>query len=431
MPPALSSDLEKGLEIIEDPNNPTSPETDNCTITSCVQGNQPPRSPGLWVVPRIRKYIGSLRWPRFLSKQNGLQIDGAMGTTAIPKLEDYPKGFPRVSCFLDSDESFMLFRRFGIVFSRLLLNKQDEIRQMEDELQGMDRMDQFLATTKGSGNENYLLSRDEDVNREPSSIPACWSMTRPQLLEKLETKVLEYSELLLKANQLKALDKPASRDYRSVLHYMENDGGQMFENEMSWIYDKEDLVSLRPGREHAWLDGMLERLLKYIFCTPVRLHFPRLLTPPPRPPKKADDVQETNARTENPAIHYYDRRRIAKCVTFLITILILILLMIPIWLLYKSSVNGTIGTTNDTIVMILSFTLIFSAALSVFTKAKRHEIVAASAGGRQSNIFTATTLSEIDVLGRLKQDDERILDWTKLGQGLLQYASARAWQGKI
>ncbi|KAL8646138.1 MAG: hypothetical protein Q9226_006997, partial [Calogaya cf. arnoldii] len=189
-------------------------------------------------------------------------------------------------------------------------------------------------------------------------------------------------DLLLKANQLKALDKPAARDYRSVLHYMENDGGQMFENEMSWIYDKEDLVSLRPGREHAWLDGMLERLLKLcrtssappcVSSSPYPLlvqYHQRILT----------FSKETNARTENPAIHYYDRRRIAKCVTFLITILILVLLMIPIWLLYKSSVNGTIGTTNDTIVMILSFTLIFSAALSAFTKAKRHEIVAASAG---------------------------------------------------
>ena len=80
----------------------------------------------------------------------------------------------------------MLFRRFGIVFSRLLLNKQDEIREMEDELQGMDRMD------KVPGNEVYLLSRDQDVRREPSSIPACWSQTRPQLMEKLETKILEY-----------------------------------------------------------------------------------------------------------------------------------------------------------------------------------------------------------------------------------------------
>lgn len=52
---------------------------------------------------------------------------------------------------------------------------------------------------------------------------------------------------------------------------MENDGGQMFEKDMSWIYDKEDLVSLRPGREHAWLDGMLERLLKVCRCGFVRV----------------------------------------------------------------------------------------------------------------------------------------------------------------
>ncbi|KAL8754705.1 MAG: hypothetical protein Q9199_004153 [Rusavskia elegans] len=181
------------------------------------------------------------------------------------EVEDFSEGFPRLACFLDSDESFMLFRRFGITFSRLLLNKQDEIRQMEHELQGMDLMDEVL------GNKAYLLSRDEDVKRERSSIPACWSQTRPEILEKLEIKILEYSELLLKANQLKALEKPSARDYRSVLHYMENDGGQMYEEEMSWIYDKEDLVSLRPGREHAWLDGMLERLLKVCRCGLVRV----------------------------------------------------------------------------------------------------------------------------------------------------------------
>ena len=80
----------------------------------------------------------------------------------------------------------MLFKRFGIVFARLLLNKQDEIRQMEDELQGMDKMD--LVSDK----KEYLLSRDEDVKREPSTIPGCWSQTRPRLLEKLEKKIMEY-----------------------------------------------------------------------------------------------------------------------------------------------------------------------------------------------------------------------------------------------
>lgn len=47
---------------------------------------------------------------------------------------------------------------------------------------------------------------------------------------------------------------------------MENDGGQLFEEEMGFIYEKEDLVTLRPGREHAWLDGLLERTLKVLRC---------------------------------------------------------------------------------------------------------------------------------------------------------------------
>ncbi|KAL8964666.1 MAG: hypothetical protein Q9197_006851, partial [Variospora fuerteventurae] len=64
----------------------------------------------------------------------------------------------------------------------------------------------------------------------------------------------------------------------------------------------------------------------------------------------------------------------------LITLLILALLMVPIALLYRSAVHGTIARTTDTVVLILAFTLIFSAVLSAFTKAKRHEIVAASAG---------------------------------------------------
>ncbi len=47
---------------------------------------------------------------------------------------------------------------------------------------------------------------------------------------------------------------------------MENDGGQLFEQESDFIYQKEDLITLRPGREHAWLDGMIERILQIFRC---------------------------------------------------------------------------------------------------------------------------------------------------------------------
>lgn len=47
---------------------------------------------------------------------------------------------------------------------------------------------------------------------------------------------------------------------------MENDGGQLPEEESGFIYEKEDLVTLRPGREHAWLDGIIERTLHTFRC---------------------------------------------------------------------------------------------------------------------------------------------------------------------
>lgn len=64
----------------------------------------------------------------------------------------------------------------------------------------------------------------------------------------------------------------------------------------------------------------------------------------------------------------------------IITAMVLTLLVVPIWLLYRFSVQGTIATSPDTVAVVVVFTLVFSAALTGFTKAKRHEIVAASAG---------------------------------------------------
>ena len=64
----------------------------------------------------------------------------------------------------------------------------------------------------------------------------------------------------------------------------------------------------------------------------------------------------------------------------IITTAVLALLMVPVWLLYRFSVQGVISKTPDIIVLILTFTVIFSAALLAFTKAKRHEIFVASVG---------------------------------------------------
>lgn len=66
---------------------------------------------------------------------------------------------------MDSDENFMIYRRFGFLYSRALLSKQDELRELEDSLDDMGRRD--------SKESNYyrkcLMSRAKDFNREAAS----------------------------------------------------------------------------------------------------------------------------------------------------------------------------------------------------------------------------------------------------------------------
>jgi hypothetical protein len=62
--------------------------------------------------------------------------------------------------------------------------------------------------------------------------------------------------------------------------------------------------------------------------------------------------------------------------------MILVLLVIPIYILFRLSDNNYPGdgrTNGLSIGVLLVFTLAFSAVLSLFTRARRHEILGAAA----------------------------------------------------
>lgn len=54
-------------------------------------------------------------------------------------VERRPQGYPQLAAVIDSDEQFMLYRRFGFLQTRLLLNKQEEMRVLERRLYHIDR----------------------------------------------------------------------------------------------------------------------------------------------------------------------------------------------------------------------------------------------------------------------------------------------------
>jgi hypothetical protein len=78
---------------------------------------------------------------------------------------------------------------------------------------------------------------------------------------------------------------------------------------------------------------------------------------------------------------YFDRERTETFVNAIITCMILALLILPVYILYRITA-GPSAYNTDALCMgvLLIFTLCFSAGLSFFTRAQRHEILAAAAG---------------------------------------------------
>ena len=98
-------------------------------------------------------------------------------------VEDHPLGYPRQAAFADSDESFMIYRRFGYIHARLLLRRQDQLRELESELHDMDKRDD-----KDPSRQRALRFRDLDEDLDP--LPGRESRT--SLLDQLEEQTLKY-----------------------------------------------------------------------------------------------------------------------------------------------------------------------------------------------------------------------------------------------
>ena len=88
---------------------------------------------------------------------------------------------------------------------------------------------------------------------------------------------------------------------------------------------------------------------------------------------------ELRAKTNDKKIHYFSSSRIEKLVGLIITTIIFVLLVLPVVAMYRLTSIGDRNSTFDAVGVLVVFTLLFSAAMALLTKAKRQELFAASA----------------------------------------------------
>lgn len=97
------------------------------------------------------------------------------------RIDDHPMGYPRFAAYLNSDDNFLIARRYGVLHTRVMLYRQDELYQLEKDLYELDKEDAV--------NEPLALeSRKRDDRRE--------GQERKQLIAEIDQKLKEYGKQL-------------------------------------------------------------------------------------------------------------------------------------------------------------------------------------------------------------------------------------------
>ncbi|KAL9604370.1 MAG: hypothetical protein Q9219_000558 [cf. Caloplaca sp. 3 TL-2023] len=259
-------------------------------------------------------------------------------------VDDHPRGYPSLAAFMNSSDNFLMCRRFAFLHSRVLLHRQDELAEMEKQLLELDDEDVEL-------DELALQSRRRDDQRpeEPS---------RKSLIDRIDSKLKDYDDLARRIRAMVAIPRPSERDYSSFRRWIDAKK-PLCREETKFVKHEDDMIALAEKQEGGWFDGVLEDTLSL---------FPRPIT------RFILSGSEERKKTDDEYVQLYSKKRVDLLVRLILTGVTVVLLMAPTAVLFLVPEHAVVK-----LIVIVVFTLLFSAALGLFTKAKRHEMFAATA----------------------------------------------------
>lgn len=272
------------------------------------------------------------------------------------QVNDAPEGYPMLARFISSHEDGYIFREFRYLQSRTLLHMQDELRALELQLHRMDLHD-------ARNRAIFLKTREMDDDR---------LKVRGRLMEEIAEKLKTYGELLIMSNNLANFDRPSRFDIQSLENFFRAKE-PLFRHER-YIGCQSDMITLKAGRDDAWLDRVIMQLLVKYNCAPLRYIF-------------ANAHTKTHADSKHEALNLFSIARVHFLKMVILIFLMLCLLCLPLVPLYSWTQEGSGpadgGTDSASVTgqmlakimgLIVACAFAFGVVLSVCTRAKKHEI---------------------------------------------------------
>lgn len=226
---------------------------------------------------------------------------------------------------------------------RYLLYCQDELAELQQDLLDQDVKD--AGTTEG---QKLLISRIFYEYRN-EKVP------REAFMDKIGPKLKEYDDLVERTMRFASLRAPDARDVEGLKSYIRKQRPLSREDRDHLLYGS-DFVALVEKQEECWLDKIVEQA--------VAKSFPRdsIFTSP-----------EQRRISDNPSLRLRSKHRIDVLIRVVLTITAVSMLLGPSSVLYIVSGHNILK-----LMLIGALTVLFSAALHAFSKARRHENFAAT-----------------------------------------------------
>jgi hypothetical protein len=96
------------------------------------------------------------------------------------QVETHPEGLPQLASFLNSNDNFAVFRRFGQLSARTLIQLQMDLSELEKKLFELDDQD---------ASDTMMQNRLRGYENFPG-----WTSTQRDLLCEIKMKLTEYCE---------------------------------------------------------------------------------------------------------------------------------------------------------------------------------------------------------------------------------------------
>ncbi|KAF2692121.1 hypothetical protein K458DRAFT_398458 [Lentithecium fluviatile CBS 122367] len=262
---------------------------------------------------------------------------GATNSATLPP--DYHRkqwkyvGYRGFSAFLASDNDLLVLRRFSKLATRSLLALQDELVELEDQLETLE--DQLMQSAGPNMHHGSFRQETQDV--------------RVALVEEIQSKLRVYYDLVNQYTQIRSRPKAAPRNIISIQTWHTNHPNAILSDETSYLTHPTDLFPL-ISRKISTLRGFLERSTSF-----------RLLK-----------LWEKRTADED-TVHYMSDRRIDFFVNAIITVLGLVMLTAPLWILaYRKKMVERLG-------IITGFVFVFLCLVCFLSVARPFEVLAATA----------------------------------------------------